>query len=76
MNDATAKVWHAAEAAKIGTQYTAATRNPDKAVRDQFKIDRDTVGTRAWGICECMKLANPSVELSDEQADAILAAIA
>ncbi len=74
MNEATTKLWHAAEAAKIAAQYSAATRNPDKAIRDQFKIDREIVGSKAWGICECMTLA--TANFTDEQVDAILAAIA
>ena len=75
MNNATATLWNLADSAGVGALYMEATRNPDKAVRDQFKVDREIRGTRAWAICSCMALSNPSTEYSEEDVAEIRTAL-
>lgn len=76
MNNATANLWKVADSLKVGAMYTKATRNPDVEVRKAFKADKEIVGTKAWAICECMKLPNPATSYTEEEADAILKALA
>lgn len=75
MNDATANLWHTADKLKVGAMYTEATRNPDAEIRKAFKADKEIVGTRAWAICECMKLPNPATSYTEEEVSAIMAAL-
>jgi hypothetical protein len=75
MNEATANLWKLADSLRIGAQYTEATRNPDPSIRAAFKADKEVVGTKAWAICQCMKLSNPATEYSEEEAAQISAAL-
>ncbi len=76
MNNATANLWAIANKLNVGAQYTEATRNPDAEVRRAFKADKEIVGTKAWAICECMKLSNPATSYTESEADAIIQALA
>ena len=74
MTEAVSRVWHKAAAMDVQKLYSNATRNPDKAIRDQFKADRKIRGTLAWGICEAIRLIN--VNATDAECEAIESALA
>ena len=73
LSPAAAAVWRKASAMNCGALYSTATRNPDKAIRDKFRSDRYIPGTKAWGICQAVRIStcNPS----DEECEAIVAAL-
>ena len=75
LTPAMSKLWKKADALKVGRQYSECTRNPDKAVRDKFKRDRQIVGTKAWAICECLRLPNEVEMWSDERCKSVSAAL-
>lgn len=49
-------LWNLANTIGIGAEYNTSTRNPDAAIRAQFKADRSVRGTRAWAVCVAMSL--------------------
>ena len=75
MNNATANLWKIADSLKVGAMYTKATRNPDAEVRKAFKADKEIAGTKAWAVCECMKLSNPTTSYTEEETASILKAL-
>lgn len=75
MNEATANLWKIADEAKVAVQYTEATRNKNPDVRASFKAEKDTVGTKAWAICQCMKLACPTTSYTEDEVAQITKAL-
>ena len=63
-----------ANSMKLGAEYTRLSRNPDDAVRAEFKAQREIPGTYAWAVVKCQGIMNRTV--SDEECAAITAALA
>ena len=73
LTSAMSLLWKKADTLQVGRLYSAATRSADPTVRQQFKADRDVVGTKAWAICCCMSLAN--ADYTDEECEQISEAL-
>ena len=67
-----AELWKVGNTKAFGDEYLSGTRG---ATREQFKADREIVGTRAWAICQIMRMRDPRLEYSDSECDAILDAL-
>lgn len=50
-------------------------RNPDKSIRNAFKMGRDVVGSRWWALYMAQTLACPTTQFTDDVADQILSGL-
>ena len=75
MSEQMARLWKLADRIGVAKMRTELVRNPDRAIRDQFAIDAQIEGTKAWAINQCMAMANPSCTYSDEQCAQITSAL-
>jgi len=75
ISTAMSDLWKLADEIGVGKIYAEKTRNADKSIRDQFKIDREIPGSFAWGIVKCMSLRSPIVQYSDDECNQITTAI-
>jgi hypothetical protein len=62
-----------ANSLNIGDEYTRLSRNPDAAVRAEFKAQREIPGTYAWAVFKCGSIMNRTV--CDEECAALTAAL-
>jgi hypothetical protein len=53
-----AKLWHKADKLGVARIYANLTRNPEKSVRDNYKINVTIEGSFEWAIDKCMSLTN------------------
>jgi hypothetical protein len=50
MTEKQTQVWKCGNVHQVGRLHREATRNPNKALRDQYATDKNIEGTTAWAI--------------------------
>lgn len=73
MSPKMAELFRLGQEKKIGNEYSRLSRNPDDAVRAQWKQNKEVEGTHEWAVFQMM--AAQSKNYSDEMVDKIKSAL-